>query len=66
MAALRKDVTRESARTYFYSVYLQDHRQAAEAIGAFLVRPVVTARIENAVFAVGDPRLQQILSDALD
>jgi hypothetical protein len=66
MAALRKDVVRETDRTYFYSAYLAEHRDAADTIGASLVRPEATARIEAAVFAVDDPRLQQILSDALD
>jgi hypothetical protein len=65
MAALRGNVLRRSHRTFFYSAYLPDHPEAADAIGAFLVRPEVTARIEAAVFTVEDPRLQQILSDAL-
>ncbi len=65
MAALRDGVVRQTDRTYFHSAYLPEHREAADAIGAFLVRPEVTARIEAAVFNVDDPRLQQILSDAV-
>lgn len=65
MAALRGRVLRESARTYFRSPYLDDHRGAADAIGEFLSRPEVPLRIEAAFFQVDDPRLQQLLSDAI-
>jgi hypothetical protein len=65
MAALRGRVHVERGRTYFYSAFLPEREAEADAIGLFLMRPAVTARIEAAVFAVDDPRLQQILSDAV-
>jgi hypothetical protein len=65
MAALRRNVLTHSDRVHFHSPYLEDHQDAAEAIGAWLMQASVTARIEAAFFAVSDPRLQQILSDAL-
>jgi hypothetical protein len=65
MAALRRRVIREVDRTYLHSPYLEDHPEAADKIGAFLMRPEVDARIEGAFFTVEDPRLQKILSDAL-
>lgn len=66
MAALRGDVLYEHDRTYLYSAYLPDHRDAADRIGAFLVRPEVTQRIEAAFFVTTVPELQQILSDGLN
>lgn len=66
MAALRHDdMLQEHDRTYLHSPFLEDHRDAADRIGAFLLRPEVAARIEAVFFAVDDPRLQQILSDGL-
>jgi len=65
MAAVRERVLQEVGRTYLHSPYLQDHNAAANRIGAFLIRPEVDARIEAAFSAAADPRLQQILSDAL-
>jgi hypothetical protein len=65
MAALRDRVHNELDRVYFYSAFLPERAAQADAIGAFLMRPEVTARIEAAVFMVDDPRLQQILSDAV-
>lgn len=65
MAALRERVLREGSRTYFRSAYLDDQCDAADAIGAFLARPEVSLRIEQAFFHVHDPRLQQLLSNAL-
>ncbi len=65
MAALRDRVLEETSRTYFHSPYLEDHRHAADAIGAFLMRPEATARIVAAILQVEDGRLQQILSDAV-
>lgn len=65
MAALREDVLSTHARTCLHSAYLDDHKEAADRIGAFLVRPEVDARIEAAFFAVTDPRLQRLLSDAM-
>jgi hypothetical protein len=65
MAALRRRVLNESDRTYFHSAYFDNHRDAADAIGAFLVRPEVTQRIEAAFFQIEDPRLQQLVSDAM-
>jgi hypothetical protein len=64
MAALRGSVIEQSDRTYLHSPYLEDHPRAADAIGTWLMQPEVSARIEAAFFAVGDPRLQTILSDA--
>ncbi len=65
LAALRSDVLIETGRTYVVNSYLDEHKAEADRIGAFLMRPVVSRRIEAAFFAVDDPRLQQILSDAL-
>jgi hypothetical protein len=36
-----------------------------DKIGAFLMRPQAIPRIEAAFFMVTDPRLQQLLSDAI-
>lgn len=65
MAALREDVLMLNGRPCFDNPFLEDHREAADKIGAFLMRPDVDTRIEAAFFAVADPRLQHILSDAL-
>jgi hypothetical protein len=65
MAALRGGVIEQSDRTYLHSPYLADHASAADTIGTWLMRPEASARIEAAFFAVRDPRLQQLLSDAL-
>lgn len=65
MAALRSDVLILNGRPCLHNPFLEDHRAEADKIGAFLMRPSVDARIEAAFFAVSDPRLQQILSDAM-
>lgn len=65
MAALRSDVIEEHDRKYLHDAFLEDRPADADRIGAFLLRPEVDERIEAAVFATDDPRLQQILSDAL-
>lgn len=65
MAALRDDVLTLNARPCFNNAFLDKHRGQADRIGAFLMRPEVDTRVEAAFFAVDDPRLQQILSDAL-
>jgi hypothetical protein len=65
MAALRGSVIEQSDRTCLHSPYLEDHRAAADAIGAWLMQPAMSRRIEAAFFTVADARLQQILSDAL-
>ena len=65
MAALRGRILCETDRTYFHSAYLEDHREAADIIGAFLMRAGVTQRIETAFFQIEDPRLQQLVSDAV-
>lgn len=65
MAALRSNVLIQTDRTYFHSAYLDDNPHAADAIGVWLMRPEVTARIEAAFFAVSDQRLQIILSGAV-
>ena len=64
MADLRQSVLREGGRVYLHDALLTDHPALADAIGAFLTRPEVAARIEAAFFTVDDPRLQQFLSDA--
>jgi hypothetical protein len=64
MAAARERILTEKSRTYLYSAYLEDKKEAADKIGGFLMRREATARIENAFFKVDDRRLQQILSDA--
>jgi hypothetical protein len=65
MAALRYRIAREHGNIRLPSAHLQRHPDAAERIGAFLMRPEVGARIEAALFLVEDPRLQKILSDAV-
>lgn len=65
MAALREDVLSTHARTCLHSAYLDRHKEPADRIGAFLMRPEVDARIEAAFFAVADPRLQSLLSEAM-
>ncbi len=65
MAALREDVLSTRARTCLHSAYLDEHKEAADRIGAFLVRPEVDRRLEAAVLGVADPRLQKVLSDAM-
>ena len=65
MAALRGRILCETVRTYFHSAYFDDYREAADTIGAFLMRPEVIQRIEAAFFQIEDPRLQQLVSDAL-
>lgn len=65
MAALRNWVLQESGRTYLCSAYLDEHRDAADVIGRFLVQTEVDRRIEAAFFMVDDPRIQKALSDAV-
>ncbi|MCC7252882.1 hypothetical protein [Hyphomicrobium sp.] len=65
MAALRDDVLTLNGRPCFNNAFLEKHREEADRIGAFLMRPEVDQRLEAAFFAVEDPRLQQILSDAM-
>jgi hypothetical protein len=66
MAGLREHVLTSGGRTYLHSAYLEgDYDAEADKIGAFLMRPEVDRRLEAAFFAVADPRLQQILSDAM-
>jgi hypothetical protein len=65
MAALRERVITESNRTHFHSPYLDDDPATANKIGAFLMRPEVDERIERAFFDIDDPRLQQLVSDAI-
>lgn len=62
VSALREDVLEERDRTYLHSAYLENHEDAARTVGAWLLQPSLTARIEAAFFAVSDPRLQEILS----
>jgi len=66
MAALRERVLVETGRTYLHSAYLAgDYDREADTIGAFLMRPEVDRRLEEAFFTVTDPRLQKILSDSM-
>ncbi len=68
MASLRRQLATRRGRPYLHSAFLADkdaHIAAADAIGAFLLRPKVAARIEGALPAVDDPRLQRLLSDAI-
>lgn len=65
MAALRSDVLTLNGRPCLDNPFLEDHRTEADKIGAFLMRDDVDQRIEAAFFMVSDPRLQQILSDAM-
>lgn len=65
MAALRSDVLTLNGRPCLDNPFLEDHREAADKIGTFLMRPEVDRRIEEAFFMVTDPRLQKLLSDAM-
>jgi hypothetical protein len=65
MAALRHHAVAQADRTYLHSPYLEHHEDAADKIGAFLLRPEIDGRIQETFFAVGDSRLQKILSDAV-
>ena len=65
MAAAMSDLIFERDRTYFHSAYLDREPDAANAIGAFLTRAEVKPRIEAAFFMIEDPRLQEIVSNAL-
>jgi len=65
MAALRSNVLTLDDRPCLDNPFLKNHREAADTIGAFLMRPVVDTRLETAFFLVPDPRLQQMLSDAI-
>ncbi len=65
MAALRYRIARKLGNICLPSAHLERHPDAAERIGAFLMRPEVGSRMETAFFAVEDPRLQKILSEAV-
>lgn len=66
MAALRAElVPADGGGWRLNSSFLEDHPAAAEKIGRFLARPVVSEKIEAAFFAVTDERLQRIASDGL-
>lgn len=65
LASLREEIAFETTRIYLRSSFLEKHRAEADRIGAFLMRTEVSQRIEASFFTVDDPRLQQILSDAL-
>jgi hypothetical protein len=66
MAGIRRNVGMKDGRWRLHSAYLEgDHEPEAEAIGAFVMRPEVEARLEAAFFLIEEPRLQKIVSDAL-
>ena len=65
MAALRGDVLELRGRPTFSNPFLEDHPAEADTIGSFLARPEVDKRLEAAFFAVSDPRMQRLLSDAM-
>jgi len=65
MAALRDDVLTLNGRPCFDNPFLEHHREEADKIGAFLMRPEVDQRLEAAFFTVTDERLQKILSNAM-
>jgi hypothetical protein len=50
---------------YFHSAYLEDRKEEAHRIGAFLTRPEVVPRMEAAFFKIEEPRLRQLVSDAI-
>ena len=54
----------QTSHIYFHSAYLDECRDGADRIGAFLARREIVSRIETAFFKVEDPRLQKLLSDA--
>jgi hypothetical protein len=64
MAALRLHVVNEGSDPFLYSVFLENHREAAHKIGAFLMRQEVTARIKWTRFELADAH-ERLLSAAL-
>lgn len=54
----------KGGRDILRSAYLEDHPDQAAEIAAFLLRPSVPQRIEEAFFATDNPHLQKILSNA--
>jgi hypothetical protein len=66
MAAARQRIAYRDGTPYFRDAHLDsDHRQAGEAIAAFLLRPVVTERIEAAFLAADRPGIEQILANGV-
>jgi hypothetical protein len=63
-AAVRRSVVGRTDRLALRSAYLEEekYQSAAQRLGAWLYQPAIQARIESAIFAVQDPRLQEILS----
>ena len=64
MAITRKSLDYTHGRDVLRNAHLDDNPDAAHAIAAFLLRPSVQERIEEAFFATDDPHLQKILSNA--
>ena len=62
MAQLRTDVYYTGGRDTYRNAHLDDDPQAADKIAAFVTRPEVAERIENAFFLTEDLDLQTILS----
>jgi hypothetical protein len=65
MAAQMRHVTRSGRRIFHGSPLLERKREAANAIGIFLVRPEVDVRLHAAKALVTDPRLLAILDEGL-
>ncbi len=65
MVAMRGETLTHYGEPYLETPFLDDFRSEAEKIGAFVMRPELVIRIEEAFFATADPAMQQFLSDAL-
>jgi hypothetical protein len=64
MAASRSNIGWRDGAQRHISAFLDSYPEAAQLIARFLLRPEVDQRLENAFFAIDDPRLQKIVSDA--
>ena len=65
MVAMRGETLTHYGEPYLDTPFLDKFRSEAEKIGAFVMRPELVIRIEEAFFSTADPAMQQFLSDAL-
>ena len=61
MASMRRDVRIEDGRVTFRDAFLKDYPDAADAIGLFLMRDSVDARIVAAPALLDDPEFDAVL-----
>lgn len=65
MAAMRGDLTVRDGLTVLDQAFLSDHPDAAQAIGAFLIRDSVTERIGEAITLLDNPDYDDVLDQGL-